>query len=139
MSHSASTLDSLLRRREQIRTELASIGDLRPGSLKSRFRRCGKPSCRCAREGHPGHGPSWFLSRIVKGKMHCRGIPAHALAETRRQVVECGRLRELTRELMEVSDRICDFRLQARRRRQRVKKGASPPKSRPRALPKSSD
>ena len=43
--------------------------------------------------------------------MHSRSIPVHAVEDTRRQVGECQRLRDLTRELMEVSDTICQIRL----------------------------
>lgn len=138
MPLSSCDLDALTQRRDAIRHQLAQLGDLRPGSLKSRFRRCGRSRCRCAREGHPGHGPSWFLSRIVKGKMHCRGIPLHALEDTRRQVHECQRLRDLTRELMEVNDRICELRLNAHRRPPTPKKGASKPRSGRRVTRKSS-
>ena len=35
-------------RRAALCAELASIGEFRPGSLQSRYRRCGKPSCHCA-------------------------------------------------------------------------------------------
>jgi hypothetical protein len=30
-----------------------------PGSLQREWKRCGKPSCRCARGG-PRHGPYWY-------------------------------------------------------------------------------
>ena len=139
MPPSSSDLDSLLRRRDAIRRQLASIGELRPGSLTSRYRRCGKSYCRCAREGDPGHGPHWFLSRMVKGKMHCRGIPRRALDDTQRQVAECRRLRDLTRELMEVSDTICQIRLRADTLAPTAKKGGSRPRSPRRSPPKSSN
>ena len=116
-----------LRRRDEIRKALADIGDLRPGSLKSRYRKCGKPNCRCTREGDPGHGPHWSLSRLVKGRMHSRAIPADALEETRQQVDECRRLRELTRELIEVSDSLCQARLDA----DKPAPLETPPRSRP--------
>ena len=105
--------NDLLQRRDVICRSLANLGDLRPGSLKSRYRQCGKPNCHCAQPGDPGHGPSWFLSRLVKGKMHSRAIPAEALARTRAQLAECQRLRALTAELIEVSDRLCQAQLAA--------------------------
>ena len=107
----SSDYENLRRRRDEIRQSLADIGDLRPGSLKSRYRKCGKPHCHCARASDPGHGPHWSLSRLIKGKMHSRAIPADAVEETRQQVDECRRLRELTKELIEVSERLCQERL----------------------------
>ncbi len=88
----------LMARRDEIRQDLASAprGDLRPGSLKPRYRKCGKPNCHCAREGDPGHGPKWVLSREVKGKMRTWAIADDAVEETQRQVDQCRRLRQLT-------------------------------------------
>lgn len=102
------TLDSLVARRQHLLDEIAGIGDLRPGSLKARFRKCGKPNCHCAADGHPGHGPQWSVSRVVKGKMHSRAVPPWALEEARLQVDECHRLRRLTADLIEVSGAICE-------------------------------
>ena len=41
----------LVAEREQLRRQLAEIGDLRPGSLVVDYRKCGKPNCHCAAEG----------------------------------------------------------------------------------------
>lgn len=106
MSHTADCHD-LLQRREALCQAPANPGELRPGSLKSRYRKCGKPNCHCAQPGDPGHGPNRFLARVVKGKMHSRAVPVGALARTREQLAECRRLRALTAELTGVSDRLC--------------------------------
>ena len=134
----ANDLATLVHRRAALRREFAEIGDLRPGNLFSRFRRCGKPNCRCARQDHPGHGPLWFLQRQVGGTTKQRCIPAAALEETRRQIAECRRLRELTRELIEVSDTICQLRLRPDTSAPKAKKGGSRRRSRRRSPPKSS-
>ena len=80
------TLDGRLARRRELLDEIAAIGDLRPGSLKARIRKCGKPNCHCAVDGHPGPGPQWSVSRVVKGKMRSRAVPPWALEEARGQV-----------------------------------------------------
>ena len=98
-------------RRDEVFRQLASLGDLRPGSLVARFRKCGKRNCHCAAEGAPGHGPSWSLTHGVRGKTVTRVIPADAVEETRAQIEECRRLRRLTAELIEVSEQWCDARL----------------------------
>ena len=100
--------EELRKRRDEIRDELAALGDLRPGSLVGRYRKCGKPSCHCAREGDPGHGPSFSLTRAVGGKTVTRIIPAAAVARTQAQIAEYGRLRRLTGELVEVSEGLCE-------------------------------
>jgi len=103
----------LRQRRDAIRDELAAIGDLRPGSLVGRYRRCGKPTCHCAREGDIGHGPSWSLTRAVKGRTVTRVIPAGAVEVTRARIAEHRRLRRLTGELVEVSEELCDAHIAA--------------------------
>ena len=72
-------LSELGLRRREIQDQLAGLGDLRPGSLTPRFRKCGKPTCHCAAQGDPGHGPSWSLTWAVEGKTRTRIIPAEAV------------------------------------------------------------
>ena len=106
-------LDSatLAARREDLRQQLAAIGDLRPGSLVQTYRKCGKPSCRCASPEHPGHGPYWQLTCAVGGKTRSRSIPASEVEATKGQIAECQRLRRLVAELIAVSDDLCQSRL----------------------------
>ena len=133
--------DRLEQRRVEIRAELSSIGDLRPGSLVGRFRKCGKPNCHCAKEDSRGHGPSWSLTRHVDGKTVTRIIPAAAVEETKAQIAEYKRLRRLTQELVEVSESLCEAKLAAGdaldgKVKKRASKKASKRKSSPR-LPSS--
>lgn len=106
-------LETLLQQRDQLKSQLAAIGDLRPGSLVARFRKCGKPSCHCAKPGDPGHGPSYSLTRAVEGKTVTRVIPAGAAVDrTRLQLREYRRFRQLVQQLIRVSEQICDLQLQ---------------------------
>lgn len=106
------SVESLIRRRDEIKAELAQLGDMRPGSLTPRFRKCGKPNCHCASEKSPGHGPSWSLTRGVQGKTVTKIITSDEAVEvTKQQLAEFRRFRELTRELVEISDQLCDAQL----------------------------
>ena len=98
-------------RLDQLHSQLASIGELRPGSLNKRFLRCGKPSCRCADPDNPGHGPYWSLTFKSGGKTVTRSVPPQALERTRQQVAEYQRFRSLTAEFVEVSEQLCQARL----------------------------
>jgi hypothetical protein len=85
---------------------------MRPGSLTERFRKCGKPSCHCARKGSAGHGPLYSLTHPVKGKTVTRTIPrGPAVERTRHQIAEYQRFRTLVRELVAVSEQLCDLQL----------------------------
>lgn len=105
-------LDALLMKRDQLKTELAAVGDMRPGSLVPRFRKCGKPSCHCAKKGDHGHGPSYSLTHAVSGKTVTYVISAgEAVERTRAQLDEYRRFRVLVREFVAISEQICDLQL----------------------------
>ena len=105
------SLSELIVQRESIKTQIGELGDLRAGSLKDRFRKCGKPNCHCAEPGDVGHGPSWSLTHGEKGKTVTKIIPAAVVPQTREQLAEYQRLRGLTQELVAVSEKICDARI----------------------------
>jgi hypothetical protein len=105
-------LVSLRFQRDQLTAAIAQIHDMRPGSLVARFRKCGKPSCHCAKRGDKGHGPSYSLTHPVAGKTVTRIIPTGpAVNRTREQLDEYHRFRELVRQLITVSEQICDLQL----------------------------
>lgn len=105
------TVQELEQRRATLKGALATVGDLRPGSLVERYRRCGKPGCHCAGAGAEGHGPSWSLTREVDGKTVTRVIPPDAVPRTRAQIAEYRRFRAVVRELIETSEHLCDAKL----------------------------
>lgn len=109
---SNSDLNALLLQRDQLKSELAAVGNMRPGSLVPRFRKCGKPSCHCAKKGAKGHGPSYSLTHAVSGKTVTHVIPTgEAVERTRAQLSEYHRFRHLVQQLITVSEQICDLQL----------------------------
>jgi hypothetical protein len=107
------TLQQLETERERLKNKLAEVGDMRPGSLVGRFRKCGKPSCHCAQRASEAHGPSWSLTRAVEGKTHTKVIPqGGAVEQTRAQIEEYRRFRKLVQELIELNVQICDQKLE---------------------------
>jgi len=93
---------------DELKALIAQVGPMRPGSLVQHFRRCGKPTCHCAKPGDPGHGPQWLLTRSVAGKTVSRAIPKDAVKRTHRQIQEYRRFKALSRELVEAGVRVCD-------------------------------
>ena len=106
-------VEQLRRQRDELKARMAEVGDLRPGSLVERYRRCGKATCHCAGKAAAGHGPSWSLTREVGGKTITRVIPAGAVTQTREQIAEHRGFRALVRELVETSEQLCDAKLEA--------------------------
>ena len=130
-------IEELEKRREGLRARLAGTGEMRPGSLVGRYRRCGKPTCHCAAEGARGHGPSWSLTRLVEGKTVTRIIPESAVERTHQQMAEYRRFRELSHEFVEINEQLCDARIGIERARGEAEKGGSKRASRRRSAPKS--
>ena len=107
------SMEALQGRRDQIRVQLAGLGDMRPGTLVPRFRKCGKPNCHCNREGSPGHGPIWTLTWKSGKKTVARIVPPGAAVErTKAQIAEFRRFHELARELIEINQQICNAQLE---------------------------
>ena len=129
------TVQQLESRRAGLCAAFAELADLRPGSLYPRFTRCGKPTCHCATRGDPGHGPFWSVTHEVAGKTVIKTIPSCAVPSVRAQLAEYHRFRELTRELLEVSEQLCDARLSQtdstsdEEEKKRASKSSSRPKS----------
>ena len=131
-------VQSLIDRRDGLKRQLLAVGDLRPGTLVEHYRKCGKPNCRCAREGERGHGPSWLLSRTLKGRAKSFRIPAGEVGETRRLVAEHQRFRTLLSEFLEASEALAEARRRAGRGGGKASKGGrSNPRSRRRPHPSS--
>ena len=97
--------------RTAIQQEIARLGDMRAGSITTTGGRCGNPRCHCHEKDDPGHGPFYRLTRKVNGKTVTEtfSIPA-ALRKAQNEIAEYHRFRELSRDLVEVNQKICRAR-----------------------------
>ena len=105
------SLPDLELERAKLLQQLLSLGDLRPGSITASVRRCGKPTCHCAKLNDPGHEPQFRLTRKVKGKTVNESFttPA-ALRKAQREVAEFQRWQQLGQELVAINQKICALR-----------------------------
>jgi hypothetical protein len=104
-------LAELESRREEIRARMVAVGELRPGSLVEMYRKCGKANCRCAKPGHPGHGPSYIVTHKEAGVTVTRTIPADGVKTASEQIAEYRRFRKLAQEFVAINEAVCDARL----------------------------
>jgi len=105
------SIDALETRRATVRLQIAQLGDMRSGSITGTSGRCGNPNCHCHRDGDPGHGPYYRLTRKVQGKTVTETFSSPAsLAKAQREVAECQRFRELSEQLLDVNEQICELR-----------------------------
>jgi len=104
-------LASLEADRFKLLEEFLRLGDLRPGSITATVRKCGKPSCHCAKPSDPGHQPQFRLTRKVDNKTVTESFPnPAALRKAQREVAEFRRLQKLNEELVGINEKICDLR-----------------------------
>jgi hypothetical protein len=107
----SNALADLEGRRANVQAQIAQLGDMRSGSITGTGGHCGYANCHCHRAGDPGHGPYYRLTRKVDGKTVTETFFSPAsLAKAQREVAEYHRFRELSGQLLEVNERICELR-----------------------------
>ena len=105
------TLSKLESDRSKLLEEFLRLGDLRPGSITAVVRRCGKPTCHCAKPNDPGHDPQLRLTRRVAGKTLTETFPnPAALRKAQQEVAEFHRFQQLGENLVEINGKICSLR-----------------------------
>jgi hypothetical protein len=93
----------------QIKQEIRSLGYVVKGTVVKTYAVCGKPSCHCARKGDRGHGPYYFWSRLVKGKLVRTALKPERARLLQAAIRENRRLLRLLRKWETISQE-CIFR-----------------------------
>jgi hypothetical protein len=102
------SLSELEAERTKILRQFSTLGDLRAGSICAVARRCGKPTCHCAKPKDVGHDPQIRLTRRVDGKTVAESFPsAAAWRKAQSEIDEYHRLRKLSAELVAINEKIC--------------------------------
>ncbi len=87
--------------------------DALPGSVALIHRRCGKPTCHCAKgEGHP----VWVLTYMHHGKKHVEWIPKEWVAEIRQHVAAGRAFVDAVREVLAANAQLVVLARKQRRR-----------------------
>jgi hypothetical protein len=95
--------------------------DALPGSLVVSHRRCGKPSCHCAKgDGHPFA----TLTFMVAGKKRVEAMPADWLTILRPRVVAGQNFKKIAAELLAIN---AELLVLARQQRRRPWRSSPPP------------
>ena len=105
------SLPALEARRTELLRSIAHLHDMRPGSIVGAVWRCGKPTCHCAQPDDPGHGPNLRLTYKWHGKTITEALPTSAaVRKAEQEIAEFRTYQKLSRELVEVSERVCCLR-----------------------------
>jgi hypothetical protein len=79
----------------KIKAALATLGDLRPGTLSQQYNVCGNPGCRCKASPPQKHGPYYQVSFTSQGKSQTQFVRREDVPVVRRQLRNYQRLRTL--------------------------------------------
>ncbi len=105
------SLSELEAQRSKILRQFTALSDFRLGSICAVPRRCGKPTCHCAKPNDPGHDPQLRLTRKVRGRTVAESFPSPAaFRKAKAEIDEYHRFQDLTLELVTVNQRICRLR-----------------------------
>jgi hypothetical protein len=104
-------LSALIDERSTLLRQVSELGDFQPGSISSPTRRCGKPSCHCAKPDDPGHGPHYQLTQKINGKTVSQNLPSpEAIRKAESEVAEYRKFKGLSDDLVAVNRKICRAR-----------------------------
>jgi hypothetical protein len=96
------TAAALRKRRQALLRQLPPLAAILRGSLIERYKRCGKPGCKCA--NGPGHGPKYYLSVSFSGlRPQMDYVPQEDYEQTKEFLANYQRARELLEEICEIN------------------------------------
>ena len=95
----------------KLKADLATLGELRPGSLSEQYNVCGRPNCRCKGSPPQRHGPYYQLSFTRNGKSSSRFVKQSELVAVRRQVENYARLRTLVDRWIALATELSELKL----------------------------
>ena len=107
MNKKARTLELRI---ERTKRKLASIGELRPGSLSQQYSVCGTHTCRCKTDPSQRHGPYYQLGWTRNRKSTTRFVRRTELATVRRQIRNYAALQRLVDEWVDLSIQLCELK-----------------------------
>ena len=96
------TTKALRQRQKALLRKLPPLQTILRGSLIERYKRCGKPGCKCA-EGR-GHGPKYYLSISHPGRRpEMDYIPAEFQEKVKIYLENYRKVKEILEELCAIS------------------------------------
>ena len=111
----AISAESLEKRIQIIKRQIAELGDLRPGALSKQYNICGTPNCRCKADPPVKHGPYYQISFTRHGKSSSQFVREDDLVEVQQQLDNYRLLRDLVDEWVTLSAQLSSLRLREKR------------------------
>ena len=93
---------ALRKRRNALVRQLPPLKSILRGSLIERYKRCGKPGCKCAKGR--GHGPKYYLSvSFPHTRPQMEYVPQEFYQRTKKFLMNYQRAREILEEICEIN------------------------------------
>ena len=107
----ADSLSALVDQRSALLHLVSQLDDFQPGSISSPRRKCGKPTCHCAKPDDLGHTPQFQLTQKVDGHTVTQSLPSPvAVRKAQNEIAEYRKFVRLSEELVDVNRKICRLR-----------------------------
>ena len=102
MKTAKQTTAALRKRRQALLRQLPPLKAILRGSLIERYKRCGKPGCKCAQG--PGHGPKYYLSVSYPGRRpQMDYVPQESYARASELLANYHHARQVLEEICEIN------------------------------------
>jgi hypothetical protein len=111
----------------QLKQELLTLGDLRPGTLSEQYNVCGKAGCACKADPPRKHGPYYQVSFTWQGRSHTQFVRRENVATTRQHLRNYERLRALVDAWIAAGLELAALRFRTAPVRSRVRHKAARP------------
>ena len=96
---------ALRQRQKAILRRLPPLQAILRGSLVERYKRCGKPGCKCA--NGPGHGPKYYLTvSYPKRRPEMDYVPADLQEKVKEYLENYRKVKGILEELSEINREI---------------------------------
>ena len=110
MSDKSENLENLESKRKNLFNEISKLGDFRRGTISVNFRKCGKPTCKCAKPGNIGHGPQYLWNTTIEGKSYAKNLKLGSELQKYTEETENYKMfKNLSKQIIEVNEKICNL------------------------------
>lgn len=100
---------------ERTKSQIAKLGELRPGTVSEQYNVCGTPGCRCKAKPPQKHGPYYQLSYSLNKKSTSRFVKKEDLARIRKEIKDYAKLKTLVDRWVALAAELSDLKMAPKR------------------------
>jgi hypothetical protein len=93
--NAALEIKKIYARIDRIKKSLSAVDYVCSGTILKRMKKCGKPSCRCAKDPNARHGPYIEWGHMVEGKLVHRVVSPEQAAKLQQGIENYRKVKKL--------------------------------------------